>query len=259
LSAKWIHLVTPVPASIAQPLAEGLSIPVVCRDDAIREWVPLPLISCEEAIRTALKRVQQEQVDTCCFDGSGQLPPEWTICGDAEYAGGTVMRRGYRIAFEGDALKVWGAIEAIGGRNGWYFAQPLWRLRGMLDRMAGGPGLVRGRRHSQKLRTGDALDFWRVVAHEPPRRLLLLSEMKAPGDALLEFRIHTTSGGRVRLEMVSRFLPKGLAGIGYWYGMLPIHDWLFKGILAQLARRSGGSRAEFPGIFPVEIELECKL
>jgi hypothetical protein len=78
------------------------------------------------------------------------------------------MRRGDRIVFESDAHQVWGAIEAIGGRNGWYFAQPLWRLRGMLDRMAGGPGLTRGRRHSKKLRTGDALDFWRVVAHEPP-------------------------------------------------------------------------------------------
>jgi len=81
--------------------------------------------------------------------------------------------------------------------------------------MAGGPGLIRGRRHPKKLRVGDALDFWRVVAHEPPRRLLLLSEMKAPGDALLEFGIYKESEKHVRLEMVSRFLPQGLAGIGY--------------------------------------------
>ncbi|WP_419656308.1 conserved uncharacterized protein, DUF2867 [Desulfosarcina variabilis str. Montpellier] len=259
LSAKWIHLVTPVPASIAQPLAEGLSIPVICKEDMIREWVPVKLFSCEEAIRTALKRVQQEQVDTCCFDGGGQLPPEWTTCGDADYAGGTVMRRGYRIAFEGEISKVWEAIEAVGGRNGWYFAQSLWRLRGMLDRMVGGPGLMRGRRHSQKLRTGDALDFWRVVAHEPPRRLLLLSEMKAPGDALLEFRIHSKSQGQVRLEMVSRFLPKGFSGIAYWYGMLPIHDWLFKGVLVQIARKFGDSPTGSPHVFSVEKELECKL
>ena len=259
LSAKWIHLVTPVQASIAQPLAEGLSIPVVCRDNAIRKWVPVSLISCEEAIRIALKRVQQEQVDTCCFDGGGQLPPEWITCGDADYAGGTVMRRGYRIEFEGDASKIWKAIESIGGSNGWYFAQSLWRLRGMLDRMAGGPGLMRGRRHSQELRTGDALDFWRVVAHEPPRRLLLLSEMKAPGDALLEFRIHTKSKKQVRLEIVSRFLPLGLAGIVYWYGMLPVHDWLFKGILMQIALKYGESLTGQPDTFPVETELECRL
>ncbi len=259
LSAKWIHLVTPVPASIAQPLAEGLSIPVVCKENSIREWLPVPLISCEEAIRTALKRVQQEQVDTCCFDGGGRLPPEWSTCRDADYAGGTVMRRGYRIGFYGDPMKVWEAVEAIGGRNGWYFAQPLWRLRGMLDRMAGGPGLIRGRRHSKELRIGDTLDFWRVVAHEPPRRLLLLSEMKAPGEALLEFRIDTESEGRVQLEMVSRFLPKGLAGIGYWYGMLPIHDWLFKGVLVQIASKLGESLSGSPVTFPVESELECKL
>ena len=259
LSAKWIHLVTPVPASIAQPLAEGLSIPVICKENAIREWVPVNLISCEEAIRTALKRVQQEQVDTCCFDGGGKLPPEWARCGDADYAGGTVMRRGYCIDFESDGLKVWKAIEVIGGRNGWYFAQPLWRLRGMLDRMAGGPGLTRGRRHPKKLRVGDALDFWRVAAHEPPRRLLLLSEMKAPGDALLEFRIHKKSEKHVRLEMVARFLPQGLAGIVYWYGMLPVHDWLFKGMLSQIGREFGESPASSPTIFPVDAELECKL
>ena len=156
---KWIHLVTPVPSSIAQPLAEGLNIPVVCKENSIRDWVPLPLISCEVAIRKALERIEQEQVDTCCFDGEGRALPEWAMCGDADYAGGTVMRRGYRFAFMGDALEVWEAIETIGGRNGWYFAQTLWRLRGMLDRMAGGPGLIRGRRHSKHLRTGDALDL----------------------------------------------------------------------------------------------------
>lgn len=235
--------------------APHLAMEVVPGDALGRE----PLISCEAAIGTDPKRVSQQQGDTGCFDGGGQLPPEWSICGDADHAGGSVMRRGYRIEFEGDALKVWAAIEAIGGRNGWYFAQPLWRVRGLLDRMAGGPGLMRGRRHSQKLRPGDALDFWRVAAHEPPRRLLLLSEMKAPGDALLEFRIHSKSDKRLRLEMVSRFRPKGLAGIGYWYGMLPIHDWLFKGILVQFASRFGGYRRGIPETFPVEFALECKL
>ena len=129
----------------------------------------------------------------------------------------------------------------------------------MLDRMVGGPGLIRGRRHSLELRTGDVLDFWRVVAHEPPRRLLLLSEMKSPGDALLEFRIRSQSQGQVRLEMFSRFLAEGLAGIGYWYGMLPVHDWLFKGVLLQIARKFGDSPTGSPHIFSVEKELECKL
>jgi hypothetical protein len=259
LSAKWIHLVTPVPASIAQPLAEGLSIPVICQNNEIQELVKVRLVGCEEAIRSALERVQQEQVDTCCFDGGGRLPPEWITCGDADYAGGTVLRRGYRILFEGDSLRLWRSVEAIGGENGWYFAQPLWRLRGLMDRLAGGPGLGRGRRHPRKLRVGDALDLWRVVAHQPPDRLLLLAEMKAPGDALWECRIHSEKGGRVRLEMVSRFLPRGLAGLAYWYGLLPIHDWLFKGTLLRLVQRAGGRVLSGPETFAVEAVPECRL
>lgn len=259
LSAKWIHIVTPVPAAIAQPLAEGLSIPVVCKNDAIRDLVPARLIDCRQAIRRALERVVQEQVDTCCFDGGGRLPPEWITCGDADYAGGTVLRRGYRIVFDGDPLAVWQTVEAIGGRNGWYFGQVLWRLRGMMDRVAGGPGLVRGRRHSRQLRIGDALDLWRVVDHQPPNRLLLLAEMRAPGDALLEIDVTPEGAGRVRLEMVSRFLPKGLAGLAYWHALLPVHDWLFKGTLRELVRKSDGRLLGGPEIFPVATAPQCRI
>ncbi len=259
LSAKWIHLITPVPASIAQPLAEGLSIPVVCQNNDIRQMVAVRLINCRAAMQTALERTQQEQVDTCCFDGGGRLPPEWITCGDPDYAGGTILRRGYRIVFQGDPLRLWMTVEGIGGRNGWYFGQALWRLRGMLDRIAGGPGLGRGRRHSQNLRIGDVLDLWRVVDIQQPHRLLLLAEMKAPGDALLECLIQVESGERIRLEMVSRFFPKGLAGLAYWYGLLPVHDWLFKGTLTQLVSRSGGKLLNGPKIFPVVTAPQCQI
>ena len=121
-----------------------------------------------------------------------------------------------------------------------------------MDRLAGGPGLGRGRRHSRNLRVGDVLDLWRVVNHQPPYRLLLLAEMKAPGDALLECLVYPESSNRVRLEMVSRFLPRGLAGLAYWSGLLPIHDWLFKGTLLQLVRRSDGRLLAGPETFIVE-------
>jgi hypothetical protein len=150
-------------------------------------------------------------------------------------------------------------VEAIGGRNGWYFAQPLWWLRGMLDLAVGGPGMGRGRRHSRELRVGDVLDCWRVAVCERPHRLLLVMEMMAPGDALLEIRIQPESEGRTRLEMVSRFLPKGLAGLAYWYGLLPIHDWLFKGTLAEIAKRSEGRRPVKAETFPVKPVPECRL
>ncbi|HSO19729.1 MAG TPA: SDR family oxidoreductase [Desulfosarcina sp.] len=259
LSAKWVHLVTPVPASIAQPLAEGLSVPVVCRDQRIRKIVPLPLLDSRQTIRRALERIRQEQVDTCWFDGGGRLPPEWTRCGDADYAGGTVLGGAHRIELAGDAEAVWSTVRAVGGENGWYFAHGLWRLRGIMDRLAGGPGLRRGRRHPRELRVGDALDFWRVVALDPPRRLLLLAEMKTPGDALLEFLVAPLGAGRVELKMVSRFLPRGLAGILYWYALLPTHRWLFEGMLRSVARRTGLAVRRGPEKVPLETSFECRL
>ena len=259
LSAKWVHLVTPVPASIAQPLAEGLSIPVVCGDNRIREMIPVSLAGSRETIRTALERVRQAQVDTCWFDGGGVLPPEWTTCGDADYAGGTVLRGGHRIVLASTPEEIWQTIQRIGGRNGWYFAQPLWRLRGMMDRAVGGPGLRRGRRHPVDLRVGDGLDFWRVVALEPPRRLLLLAEMKAPGDALLEFTVNPEGPQRVAVDMISRFLPRGLAGLAYWYALLPAHQWLFEGMLRSVARRTGKRVLAGPHKIPVEDPVVCRL
>jgi uncharacterized protein YbjT (DUF2867 family) len=259
LSAKWVHLVTPVPASIAQPLAEGLSIPVICRDDRIRSMVPVELSDSRQSIRTALDRIRQEAVDTCWFDGGGALPPEWATCGDADYAGGTILSDAYRIVLEASPHSVWTTLQQIGGRNGWYFAQPLWRLRGMLDRAMGGPGLRRGRRDPVDLRIGDGLDFWRVIALEPPNRMLLLAEMKTPGEALLEFNIRPRGPDRILLEMVARFLPRGLSGILYWHVLFPFHQWLFKGTLKTVGRRTGKRVLEGPEPFEPEKAVTCKL
>ncbi|MGD9187090.1 MAG: SDR family oxidoreductase [Desulfobacteraceae bacterium] len=259
LSAKWVHLVTPVPASIAQPLAEGLSIPVICRDNRIRSMVPVGLIDSRQTIRTALDRIRQETVDTCWFDGGGSQPPEWATCGDADYAGGTILSEAHRIVLEATADSIWETLQQIGGRNGWYFAQPLWRLRGMVDRAVGGPGLRRGRRDPVDLRVGDGLDFWRVIALEPPNRMLLLAEMKTPGDALLEFNIRPQGADRVVLEMVARFLPRGLAGIVYWYTLFPAHKWLFEGMLKTLARRTGKRVLKGPEVFEPDKTVTCKL
>ncbi len=259
LSAKWIHLVTPLPASIAQPLAEGLSIPVVCHDNRILSMVPVERIDTRTTIRKALERVRQEKVDTCWFDGGGALPPEWTTCGDADYAGGTVLSSAHRATLEATPAQVWETIQGIGGHNGWYFAQPLWRLRGMVDRAVGGPGLRRGRRHPKELRVGDGLDFWRVIALDSPNRMLLLAEMKTPGDALLEFTIRPAGEQRVILEMVARFLPRGLAGLAYWYAMAPAHRWLFQGMLRTVAHKTGKRMVSKPEAFNPENRTTCKL
>jgi uncharacterized protein YbjT (DUF2867 family) len=259
LSAKWVHLVTPVPASIAQPLAEGLSIPVVCTDRRILSMVPVDLYDSRTTIRMALERTRQEQVDTCWFDGGGALPPEWTTCGDADYAGGTMLRGAHRIVLDATEEKVWASVQQVGGQNGWYFAQPLWRLRGMLDWIVGGPGLKRGRRNPTQLRVGDGLDFWQVVALEPHHRMLLLAEMKAPGDALLEFIIQPQGEGRTVLEVVARFLPRGIAGLAYWYALLPTHKWLFEGMLRSIAQNTGKRVLAGPEKFEAADHTTCKL
>lgn len=128
-----------------------------------------------------------------------------------------------------------------------------------MDRLIGGPGLRRGRRHPTDLRVGDGLDFWRVVALEPPHRLLLLAEMKTPGDALLEFVISPQGPGRVELKMVSRFLPRGLAGILYWYALLPTHRWLFEGMLRAVAKKTGLAVHDGPERAAMISSFECRL
>lgn len=242
LSSLWIHLVTPVPASLARPLAEGLRNRVVCKDNRIRDIIPTELLSVRQAIRRALDRVNQHAVPTCWSDAGDPHPPEWltrpsewAACGDAPYAGGTVHEASYRVDLDCPPEAVWPTIARIGGRTGWYYGDALWRLRGLADRLLGGVGLRRGRRHPVELGVGDALDFWRVLAVEPGRRLLLLAEMKVPGQAVLQFALEPLGNG-CRLTQVARFLPRGLWGMVYWWSMAPFHAWLFKGMLRSMAR-----------------------
>jgi hypothetical protein len=239
LSALWIHLVTPVPASIAQPLTEGLGVPTTCRDSRIQEILPVRLIACGEAIARALDQILARQVDTCWSDAGAIYPPEWAACGDAAYAGGTILSCAYRARIAAKPESVWRLVERMGGQSGYYFGNLLWRLRGAVDRLAGGVGLRRGRRHPHRLQTGDALDFWRVLAVEPRHRLTLMAEMKLPGEALLDIQVHPVHRDRTELRMVSRFLPRGLGGMLYWYTLLPFHVIIFKGMLRTMAGLAG--------------------
>jgi len=236
LSALWIHLVSPVPKSIALPLTQGLTSDAVCSDDRIQSIIPQQLLTSREAIRLALDRVQQEKVDTCWMDAGSVPEPEWAYCGDAEWAGGTIMRCGYRVRLQAEQDDVWKAVRRIGGKNGWYFGNFLWQLRGIMDRLAGGVGLRRGRRHPTEIGAGDVLDFWRVLEVDPPKKLVLTAEMKTPGEALLEFQIKPMTDGQVEFRMLSRFLPKGLSGILYWYALYPFHEWIFYGMLKSMAK-----------------------
>jgi uncharacterized protein YbjT (DUF2867 family) len=238
LSSYWIHLVTPVPASLARPLAEGLANPVLCQENRLATLIPQPLLDCRIAIRLALERLRQQQVESSWTD-AGNLPPaEWGIDGDPCWAGGTLFRDGRRMLLASSPALAWAAVIRIGGATGWYYANWLWSLRGAVDRLLGGVGLRRGRRDGAVLQVGDALDFWRVAAVEVPRRLLLVAEMKVPGEASLEFILRPAAEG-TELRQVARFRPRGLWGLLYWWLVTPFHGLVFSGMLRGLAQALG--------------------
>ena len=243
ISALWVHLVTPVPSSIALPLTEGLGVPTVCRENRLRDIVPVNLTTCRQAIRTALNQILEKQVESCWSDAGQLRPPEWAVCGDAAYAGGIIYTCAYKVILNAGADQAWRTVASIGGQNGYYFGNWLWRLRGHLDRWTGGIGLGRGRRDPLQIRVGDALDFWRVFRIESQRRLSLMAEMKVPGQAVMDIQIHPIGHNRIELRLISRFLPQGLAGILYWQSLYPFHVILFKGMLSAMASKISGTSA----------------
>mgnify|MGYP005833508317 FL=1 len=228
LSSYWIHLVTPLHHDIARPLAEGLRNPVVCRDTRIRELIPQPLLTVREAIRSALRSTETGEAETT-WSMAGPLP------GDPDWAGGKVFHDLRSTAVRAPASVAFRTVCRLGGNHGWY-AKWLWQIRGFLDRLAGGPGLRRGRRNPESIQLGEALDFWRVVGLEPPRLLRLRAEMKLPGEALLEFRIQPTGPETCELAQEARFRPRGLLGLLYWYLVWPLHAVVFQGMLRSLKK-----------------------
>lgn len=231
LSSYWIQIVTPIGHEIARPLAEGLKNPVVCRDDRITRILPQPLLNVREGIHAALEQVAQHEVETT-WSMAG------TIRGDPDWAGGAVFRDSRELIVAAPDWAVFRAVCRVGGGNGWYAARWLWRLRGAMDRLVGGPGLRRGRRNPETVRYGEALDFWRVVGLDRDRRLALRAEMKLPGEALLEFRIEPDGARACTLRQSALFQPRGLSGLLYWYAVLPFHHIVFRGMLNGIEREA---------------------
>lgn len=241
ISSWGIDLVTPVPASIARPLAEGLRNRVVCEDERIRALVPQNLLTVETAIRLALTRTGEGHLESRWSD-AGALLPAAAIPGDPSWAGGQVFEDRRVVEAEASSEALWRVVSRIGGATGWYYAETLWRIRGAIDRFVGGVGLRRGRRDPENLRAGDALDFWRVARVDTGRRLVLIAEMKVPGRAILDFRVEDLGGGRSRLIQTARFRPRGLTGLAYWYALLPIHLPVFEGMARSIVRVAEGAR-----------------
>ena len=230
LSSLWIGLVTPVSYRVARPLAEGLRNRVVVTNGDTQRLMPHAALGVREAIRQAIRSVETNDVETR-WSAAGTIP------GDPEWAGGKMFTDRRSVEVAADPRSVFAAVCRIGGGNGWYAGDILWRIRGWMDTLVGGPGLRRGRRNSEKVEFGEALDFWRVVGVERDRSLSLRAEMKLPGEAKLNFDMQPGEGGTgTRLTMTALFRPRGLFGILYWYGVVPLHGIVFGGMLRGIRK-----------------------
>lgn len=252
LSSHWVGLVTPVPSGIARPLVESLRHEVVCEEHDIARYLPDPpegLVGVDDAVRLALARVRNAQVDTRWSSAAVSDAPSDPLPSDPHWAGGSLFQDVRRRHVDAPPAVVWDIIEAIGGENGWYSWPLAWAARGWLDRLAGGVGLRRGRRHPRRLRIGDSLDFWRVEEIEPGRLLRLRAEMRLPGLAWLELGVQEEGTGAL-YEQRALFHPRGLAGHAYWWAVAPFHGPVFAGMARNIARR-----AERPGGDPQGVPM----
>lgn len=229
LSSAWISLVTPVNASIARPLAEGLRNRTVCRNDDAQKLMPGPLFGVEDAIDAAIGKLNDGDIETR-WSTAGEMP------GDPEWSGGTVFDDVQTVKVAASADATFAALSRIGGKSGYWGADWLWWLRGLLDKSVGGPGLRRGRRHPNELSYGEAVDFWRVSGYERGRWLRLHAEMRLPGVAELEFRVEPQGPDQSQLVQTARFRPRGLLGLAYWYSVWPLHFFVFPRMVRGIKR-----------------------
>ncbi len=232
LSSYWLVLMTSVPYRIASALIEGLRSETIAQNDNAKLFFPdVHPISFDEAIRQALDEMENNQVLSRWCDSSAK---EVCDINNEDRVAMAVLRDVQSESFgEIPPQKVFDAAQSIGGKNGWFRYDWLWRLRGFMDRILGGHGLHRGRRDPHKLRVGDSLDFWKVVDVQEGKRILLLNQMKIPGKAWLEFSI----ADQVFTQTI-HFLPRGLWGRMYWWLTTPLHRFVFRDIAKGIVNRA---------------------
>jgi len=238
LAARWVHLVTPIPQCLAGPLVEGIVDPVVADTTRARELFPdIDPMSYHDAVELALERVQEREVRTRWSDSA----EETFTLEDREGMLREIRTRRVDLPPE----PIFQAFTSLGGETGWLRWNFLWRLRGLLDQLVGGPGLRRGRRDPDRLIPGEAVDFWRVEEVKEPEMLLLRAEMKVPGKAWLQWEATPEGDGKTRLVQSALFAPKGFLGWLYWWSVYPAHAFVFDdmidgvvGLARKIDRRS---------------------
>jgi uncharacterized protein YbjT (DUF2867 family) len=241
LASQWVNLVTPIPRALAVPIIESLLHDAVMKNHDIDEVIAPPaegLTGYRKSVRLALARMRAGEVETSWRDAQVMGAPADPLPSDPDWSGHTVYTDIRRVRSSAPASSLWRVVESVGGSNGWYSLPGAWAARGWLDKLVGGVGLRRGRRHPDKLVTGDALDFWRVENIDRGRFLRLRAEMKLPGLAWLEFRVSETTDGGSELVQRAIFFPHGLGGRLYWLAVMPFHGIVFAGMAHSMAIRA---------------------
>ncbi|MEE6271795.1 SDR family oxidoreductase [Georgenia sp. MJ206] len=238
LASLWVGLVTPVPSGLARPLVESLIHEVVAKESDIDALVPPPpegLLGFEQSVELALQRVREFDVSTTWSSAGTANAPSDPLPEDPEWAGGSLYVDERESVVDAERRHLWSVIEGIGGANGWYSWRMGWAARGLMDRVFGGPGLRRGRRHPRRLAVGDALDWWRVEAIEEGRLLRLRAEMRLPGLAWLELVAEEDDAGRTVFRQRAVYHPQGFLGQLYWWAIAPFHGVVFGGMQRNVA------------------------
>lgn len=232
LSSHWLYFVTSTSFTLAKSLVSSLKNEVICSDNRIQTIVPLKLLNYEETLRLTLDRIQQRLVISSWKDAVPTDAIDQNFLNYIEVPTFGCFNDKRTITFNRPKEEVIDNIWKIGGDQGWYYGNWMWRIRGFVDKLFGGVGLRRGRRNATDLKAGDALDFWRVLlADKKNGRLLLYAEMKLPGEAWLEFKIQENI-----LVQTATFRPLGLWGRIYWYAVLPFHGLIFPGMIRNIVR-----------------------
>jgi uncharacterized protein YbjT (DUF2867 family) len=235
LSSLWLGMTTPVYARIGRKLIESLKNPTVVRDDSALRTFRVRPIGLSKAIERAILNEDRAFAATRWSNAISSSGAAATWGGVRV---GTRLIDSRAIHVDCSTACAFSPIRRIGGANGWYSANALWRIRGFIDLLAGGVGLRRGRRDPESLLPGDTLDFWRVESFEPDRRLRLFAEMRLPGRAWLEFETEPAPGGGTLIRQTAIFDAHGLLGLLYWYGIYPLHARVFRGMLHAIAERA---------------------
>jgi len=237
LASQWVNLVTPIPRALAVPIIASLQYDCVTKEHDLDAYLPAPeegLLGYRAAVRLALQRERDGQIETSWQDASVFGAPSDLLPSDPDWSGHTVYTDDRETDTSAPPAELWKVVESIGGENGWYSFPLAWSVRGWMDRLVGGVGLARGRRSATTLHTGDALDWWRVEAIERGRLLRLRAEMKVPGGAWLEMTVEPRDGGGSHYRQRAIFFPTGLGGRLYWLAILPFHGVIFSGMLRRI-------------------------